>query len=85
MEQIDFNAVVNSPYALNLLLSLSRANKMHRKMLCDDPKIVDFLQSQTSEMQLKVITNLSTENKVFIKKSLPMLRAMCLDGNLIAL
>lgn len=52
LKDCDLARLLKSEHAINLLLSLSRACKLLKQILCDDPLIVEFLKSSYSDLHI---------------------------------
>jgi hypothetical protein len=74
LKEIDISQALKSVYVLNLLLSLSRACKILRQILCEEQRIVEFLKSAYSDLHIRIVANLSVDCKTFIKDYLPAMR-----------
>jgi len=71
IKDIDLKFITRSKFALDLLHSLSRGSKIVKQIICEEPKMTQFIKSSFDEKNLKIIANLSIENKVFVKDCLP--------------
>lgn len=52
LKDFDLDIVLKSESAINLLLSLSRTCKILKQVLCDEPRIVNYLLSSYTNLHI---------------------------------